>query len=156
MAVDMRSDDHCGRPFLLYKLRTMRRDAESKTGAVWAKIHDERVTLIGRFLRKTRIDEIPQFLNVLKGDMSIVGPRPERPVFVKQLRQCIESYDQRFAVKPGITGLAQVTYHYASSIEDAREKLKYDLMYAQHNTLFMDMKIFLSTVPTVIFARGSR
>lgn len=150
-----RRNDNClGQPFTIYKLRTMRADAEAKTGAVWAQQNDPRVTKVGNFLRKTRIDEIPQFINVLKGEMSIIGPRPERPMFVKQLNDNIPDYDQRFDVKPGITGLAQTRYQYASTVEDTKKKLKYDLLYVKKQNLLMDMSIMWNTVGTVLFARG--
>lgn len=149
-----RKDNCLGQPFTIYKLRTMRADAESKTGAVWAQQNDPRVTKVGNFLRKTRIDEIPQFINVLKGEMSIIGPRPERPVFVKQLNENIVDYDQRFDVKPGITGLAQTRYQYASTVEDTKKKLKYDLLYVKKNSFMMDISIMWNTVGTVLFARG--
>lgn len=155
-ADDRRSDNTFGQPFTIYKLRSMSYNAESKSGPVWAQKNDVRVTWIGRILRKTRVDEIPQFINVIKGEMSIVGPRPERPVFVKQLNENIKHYHRRFDVKPGITGLAQVQFAYASSIEDTRKKLKYDLLYTRRKGLLMDMDIFLNTLRTIIFAKGAR
>ncbi len=144
------------RGFVLYKFRTMRRDAESGTGAVWAQKDDPRITKVGRFLRKSRLDEIPQLLNVLKGDMTFVGPRPERPEFVEKLKEVIPYYSERHSIKPGITGWAQVKYPYGASVEDAVEKLRYDLFYIKHISLFLDLLIILETVKVVIFGRGSR
>ncbi len=153
---DKRDADTLGRPFNIYKFRTMYIDAESRTGAVWAEEDDPRITKIGRFLRKSRFDELPQFLNVLKGEMSIIGPRPERPEFVRDLNKSICSYYRRYHVKPGITGLAQVRYRYASSIEDTKKKVKYDLLYLKRRCLIMDLRIIFHTVETVLFAKGSR
>lgn len=149
------SDNH-GYLFNIYKLRSMRNDAESKSGPVWAKKNDMRITKIGKFLRKTRLDEIPQFINVLKGEMSIIGPRPERPVFVKELNKSIDNYNKRFKIKPGITGLAQVRYKYADTVEDTRKKVKYDLLYIKKMNIFMDAMIFLNTIKTVIFGKGAQ
>jgi exopolysaccharide biosynthesis polyprenyl glycosylphosphotransferase len=143
-----------GRPFALIKFRTMIPDAEKTTGAVWCDDDDPRVTPVGRLLRKTRLDELPQFLNVLKGEMSIVGPRPERPHFVGQLSRALPLYRARHAVKPGITGWAQVRYGYGSSVEDGRIKLEYDLFYVKHASLFMDLLILLHTVRVVLGMRG--
>lgn len=151
-----RSNDNLGQIFNIYKFRTMYSDAEFKSGAVWTKQNDNRITKIGKFLRKTHLDEIPQFINVLKGKMSIIGPRPERPEFVKDLNKSICSYYRRNNIKPGITGLAQVRYRYASSVEDTRKKVKYDLLYLKRKNLFMDTRIILNTVNTVIFAKGAR
>lgn len=142
--------------FVLYKFRTMRQDAESKTGAVWAQKNDSRITRFGRFLRKTRLDEIPQLFNVLRGDMSFIGPRPERPEFTKELKALIPYYSERHVVKPGITGWAQVKYPYGASIEDAVEKLRYDLFYIKHLSLFSELLIMLETIKVVIFGRGGR
>jgi len=142
--------------FLLYKFRTMCQDAESKTGAVWAQKNDPRVTRIGRILRKTRIDEIPQLFNVLKGDMSFVGPRPERPEFVEKLKEKIPYYSKRHSVKPGVTGWAQVRYPYGASVEDALEKLRYDLYYIKNYSLLLDFGIILDTVKVVLFGRGGQ
>jgi len=144
------------RIFNIYKFRTMREDAENNTGAVWAKKHDPRITRIGRLLRKTRVDEIPQLYNVLKGDMSFIGPRPERPEFVKALKVLIPFYSERHFVKPGITGWAQARYSYGASFEDAFEKLRYDLYYIKHMSLFLDMLVMIETVNVVLFGRGSR
>ena len=145
-----------GRDFVLYKFRTMREDAESGTGAVWAQEKDPRVTRIGTFLRKTRIDEIPQLFNVLKGDMSMIGPRPERPEFVEKLKKVIPYYSERHSVKPGVTGWAQVRYPYGASEEDALEKLRYDLYYIKNLSLSFDLMVGLDTVKVVLFMRGGR
>jgi lipopolysaccharide/colanic/teichoic acid biosynthesis glycosyltransferase len=134
-----------GSLFMLYKFRTMYADAEAKTGPVWARKNDDRITRFGALLRKTHLDELPQFMNVLKGDMGIIGPRPERPVFTEQLRSHIRNFDKRLLVKPGITGLAQVRYRYAASIADTRKKLKYDLLYIKKMCITMDMRILLNT-----------
>lgn len=142
-----------GVPFDILKLRTMIKNAESE-GAQWAQKNDSRVTKFGKFLRKSRIDEIPQFFNVFVGEMSVIGPRPERPVFVKELSEEIPFYDTRHIVKPGLTGWAQVMGTYGSSEEDALEKLQYDLYYIKHRNLFMDLSIMLKTISTVIFYRG--
>ena len=139
--------------FKVYKFRSMRNDAE-KHGAQWASKNDARVTKIGKFIRKTRIDEIPQLINVLQGTMSIVGPRPEREVFIKDLEQEIPYYRFRHAVKPGVTGLAQVSYPYGASVEDAVWKHKYDIYYIKHHSALLDFKILLLTVKTVIFGMG--
>lgn len=142
--------------FDLFKFRSMRQDAESGTGAVWAKENDPRVTRIGEFLRKSRIDEIPQLFNVLRGDMSLVGPRPERPEFVQKLSEVIPYYSERHYVKPGVTGWAQVRYPYGASVEDAIEKLRYDLYYIKNISLPFDIMIIMETVKVVLFRRGGR
>lgn len=142
--------------FLLYKFRTMRADAESGTGAVWAQTNDSRVTRIGEFFRKSRIDELPQFFNILCGDMSMVGPRPERPEFVRKLKETIPYYSERHFVKPGVTGWAQVSYPYGASVEDALEKLRYDLYYIKNISLSFDLMIILETIQVVLFRRGAR
>jgi len=144
------------KPFVLYKLRTMRQDAEQGTGAVWAAMADPRVTRLGRFLRKSRIDEIPQLINVLQGDMSLVGPRPERPEFVGELKKIIPYYSERHFVKPGVTGWAQVRYPYGASVEDALEKLRYDLYYIKNISLLFDLLIILKTIRVVLLRKGSR
>ncbi len=144
------------KPFSLLKFRTMRQDAESQSGAVWATENDPRVTRIGRFMRKTRIDEIPQLINVLKGEMSFIGPRPERPEFVEKLKALIPYYSRRHFIKPGVTGWAQVRYPYGSSIEDAVEKLRYDLYYIKNLSPFLDTLIFFETIKVVLFGRGAR
>jgi sugar transferase (PEP-CTERM system associated) len=142
--------------FVLYKFRTMRQDAEKATGAVWAEKHDPRVTKLGRFFRGSRIDEIPQLINVLKGDMSFVGPRPERPEFVEKLKLVIPYYSKRHFIKPGLTGWAQVRYPYGSSVEDAFEKLRYDLYYIKNIGPFLDTLIFFETIKVVLFGFGGR
>lgn len=145
-----------GRPFLVHKFRSMRVDAEAATGAVWAKAgKDPRVTGIGKILRRTRLDELPQLWNVLVGDMSFVGPRPERPEFVKDLTIQIPFYGQRHVVKPGVTGWAQVRYTYGASVEDSLEKLQYDLFYIKNMSLSLDFYIVLETIKTVLMRRGS-
>ncbi|HET6419168.1 MAG TPA: TIGR03013 family XrtA/PEP-CTERM system glycosyltransferase [Geobacteraceae bacterium] len=144
------------RQFVLYKFRTMRADAEKMTGAVWAQKNDPRVTRIGKFLRKTRIDEIPQLYNVLKGDMSFIGPRPERPEFVEKLKEIIPFYSERHFVKPGVTGWAQVKYPYGASVEDAIEKLRYDLYYIKNMSISLDILIILETIKVIIYGRGGR
>lgn len=142
-----------GQAFTIYKLRTMRSDAE-KTGAQWAAKNDARITMVGRFLRKTRIDELPQLWNILRGDMSFVGPRPERPEFIGELSKQVPHYDFRHVVSPGVTGWAQIMYPYGASVEDARRKLEYDLYYIKHTGLLMDLRILFRTVRTVIMAGG--
>jgi exopolysaccharide biosynthesis polyprenyl glycosylphosphotransferase len=145
-----------GRRFTLFKFRSMREDAEAAGAPVWATRRDCRVTRVGRLIRLTRVDEIPQVLNVLKGDMALVGPRPERPAFVEQLGRLIPHYDDRAVVKPGITGWAQVNYPYGASVEDARMKLAYDLYYVRRRSLFLDLLILVATVRVVLFQEGSR
>jgi sugar transferase (PEP-CTERM system associated) len=140
--------------FTLLKFRSMRMDAEADSGAVWSHHGDTRVTAVGRFLRQTRLDELPQLWNVLRGDMCLVGPRPERPEFVQHLTSQIPYYGQRHIVKPGLTGWAQVRYSYGASVEDAMEKLQYDLFYIKHMSLGMDLVIALSTIKTVLTRRG--
>jgi len=142
--------------FILNKFRSMRADAEKDTGPVWSTQQDPRITRIGTFLRKTRLDELPQLYNVLVGHMSFIGPRPERPEFVAELQKQIPFYMERLAVKPGLTGWAQVKYQYGSSVEDAVEKLQYDLYYIKNLSLFLDLLIVLNTVQVVLFARGGR
>ena len=145
-----------GQVFMLYKFRSMREDAEWMTGPVWASEDDPRVTRIGKILRKIRLDETPQMFNVLVGNMSFIGPRPERPVFVNQLKEQIPFYALRFAVKPGITGWAQVKYQYGSTVEDAMEKLQYDLYYVKNISVFLDVLVLLNTIRVVLFSRGAR
>ncbi len=144
-----------GEVFTLLKFRSMRIDAESR-GPTWASQKDPRVTRIGAFLRRVRIDELPQLFNVLQGDMCFVGPRPERPHFVDQLAEVIPFYRDRASVKPGITGWAQVNYPYGASVEDARQKLSYDLYYVKHRSLFLDLLILFATVRVILFQEGSR
>lgn len=144
-----------GRSFELLKWRTMRADAEKLSGPVWASgDNDPRITKLGRFMRKTRLDEVPQLWNVLRGDMSFVGPRPERPHFVQQLREVIPYYEERHSVRPGITGWAQVKFPYGSTLEDAEEKLEYDLFYVKHMSLLLDLAIVLETAKVMALGRG--
>ncbi len=143
-----------GKPFTIFKFRSMRVDAEANVGPRWATEGDDRMTRVGRIIRRFRLDEIPQALNVLRGEMSVVGPRPERPVFVDQLSQKIPFYDLRHYVKPGITGWAQVKYRYGASFEDAYNKLQYDIYYAKHRSLPCDLNILVKTVGIVLFAKG--
>ena len=142
-----------GKLFNIKKFRTMVLDAETN-GAVWAQKNDIRITVFGQFLRNSRLDEIPQFLNILKGEMSMIGPRPERPMFVKELSQVIPFYETRHIVKPGLTGWAQVKARYGSSIDDSLVKLQYDLFYIKHRSFFLDFNIIIKTLSTVIFLRG--
>jgi sugar transferase (PEP-CTERM system associated) len=142
--------------FDILKLRSMRQDAEVAGTAVWAAEQDPRITRIGRFIRKVRIDELPQTWTVLKGEMSFVGPRPERPQFVEQLEDQLPYYAERHMVKPGITGWAQINYPYGASIEDARHKLEYDLYYAKNYSPFLDMLILLQTLRVVLWPTGAR
>jgi len=145
-----------GRPFVLLKFRSMSADAEKDGLARWASSGDARITRVGKFIRKFRIDEFPQLINVLRGDMSFVGPRPERPVFVSELTQKIPFYTERHWVKPGITGWAQIQYQYGASVEDARIKLSYDLYYVKNHGLFLDLLIVLQTVRVILWADGAR
>jgi sugar transferase (PEP-CTERM system associated) len=145
-----------GKGFMCLKFRSMCTDAEKDGVAVWAKKNDSRVTRVGRFIRKTRIDELPQLLSVLKGEMSMVGPRPERPSFVAQLRDQIPFYDVRHSVKPGVTGWAQVRYAYGASVEDALHKHQYDLYYVKNNSLFLDLLVLFETVSVVLFREGAQ
>jgi len=144
-----------GRVFTVHKFRSMRQDAEESTGAVWAKPDDPRTTGLGRFMRRTRLDELPQLWNVLIGDMSFVGPRPERPEFVTTLATQIPYYGQRHVVRPGLTGWAQVRYTYGASVEDALMKLQYDLFYIKNMSLSLDLFIIFSTARTVLLRRGA-
>lgn len=142
-----------GIPFKILKLRTMVKNAE-QNGAVFTTTNDSRVTSFGKFLRKTRIDEIPQFYNILKGEMAVIGPRPERPVFVNEIAEVMPFYETRHVVKPGLTGWAQVNYSYGETIEDSLIKLQYDLYYIKHRSIFLDINIIVKTVSTVLFYRG--
>jgi sugar transferase (PEP-CTERM system associated) len=144
-----------GHPFTMLKFRTMRSDAEA-AGARWAQRDDPRVTRVGRWLRRFRVDELPQLLNVLAGEMGVVGPRPERPEFVAELRKQIPYYDLRHLVPPGITGWAQIRYPYAASLEESREKLQYDLYYVKHLSVRLDLLILFHTAKVVLFGRGAR
>jgi sugar transferase (PEP-CTERM system associated) len=143
-----------GRPFTLLKFRSMRVDAE-EAGPVWARKDDERVTRMGRIIRKIRVDEIPQFWNILRGEMNFVGPRPERPHFVSQLASEIPYYEQRHLIPPGLTGWAQIKYPYGASIEDARQKLQYDLFYVKNQSLILDAIILFETIKIILFGRGA-
>ena len=142
-----------GRHFRIYKFRSMRQDAE-KNGAVWAQKNDARVTKVGAFIRNTRLDELPQLYNVLVGSMSFVGPRPERPEFVTELSQQIPFYDTRHKVKPGLMGWAQLKYPYGASVEDAKNKLQYDLYYTKNHSFLMDMLIMIQTVEIILLGKG--
>jgi exopolysaccharide biosynthesis polyprenyl glycosylphosphotransferase len=145
-----------GQVFHCYKFRTMRSDAEADTGPTWARDDDPRITGIGHFLRRSRFDEIPQLLNVLRGDMAFVGPRPERPEFVEKLGQEIPYYDIRHVARPGITGWAQINYGYGSSVEEAKEKLRYDLYYIRNVSVILDLIIVFRTFRAVLLGRGVR
>jgi exopolysaccharide biosynthesis polyprenyl glycosylphosphotransferase len=144
------------RPFVLLKFRSMREDAESDGMPAWASERDSRITLAGRIIRKIRIDELPQLWNVLKGEMTLIGPRPERPYFVQQFSQTIHFYDYRHAVRPGITGWAQVSFRYGASLEDTRRKLSYDLYYIKNRGLLLDLVILLRTMGVVLRGEGAR
>lgn len=145
-----------GRPFMVTKFRSMRSDAEADGKAVWAQQDDPRVTRVGRFIRRTRIDELPQLFNVLKGDMSFVGPRPERPQFVQELGEKIPYYPHRHRIKPGITGWAQLCYPYGASLHDAKEKLQYDLYYLKNHSVLLDLIILVQTLDVVLVGDGAR
>jgi len=144
------------KPIRIYKFRSMQADAEHNGDAVWAVKNDPRITRVGRFLRKTRIDELPQFFNVMVGELDFVGPRPERPEFVEKLQILIPYYDLRHTVKPGITGWAQVMFHYGSTIEESKEKLQYDLFYIKNMSLKLDLLVLFHTIKIVILGRGAR
>ena len=142
--------------FEMIKFRTMVQDAEKLSGATWATKADPRITRVGRFLRKTRLDELPQFINVIRGEMSLIGPRPERPEFVADLARDIPFYNERHRVKPGLTGWAQLCYQYGSTTDDARMNLQYDLYYVKNASLFLDLVILLETVEVVLWGKGAR
>ena len=142
-----------GKIFKIYKLRSMIINAET-SGAVFATVNDSRVTTFGKFLRKSRLDEVPQFINVLKGDMSVIGPRPERPVFVKEIAEIMPFYETRHVIKPGLTGWAQVNYSYGETINDSLIKLQYDLYYIKHRSIYLDLNIIVKTISTVLFYKG--
>ena len=144
-----------GKPFTLMKFRSMRIDAEAVSGAVWATEDDPRITRVGRFIRKTRLDELPQLFNVLRGHMSLVGPRPERAPFVRDLAERIPYYHQRHIVKPGLTGWAQINYPYGNTMEDALHKLQYDLFYIKNHSVLFDLSILFSTIKTVVLRKGT-
>jgi lipopolysaccharide/colanic/teichoic acid biosynthesis glycosyltransferase len=143
-----------GAKFTIYKLRSMVQNAELNGQAKWATKGDARITKVGNFIRKTRLDELPQVINVLTGEMSMVGPRPERQQFIDKLEQQIPSFDKRLAVKPGLTGWAQVNYGYGSTVEDAKIKLNYDLYYCKHQSLALNFKILLRTFAVVLKMQG--
>jgi len=149
-----RHRDVGGRPFTIYKFRTMRVDAERESGAIWAQREDPRVTPVGRLLRQYRLDELPQLLNVVRGEMNIVGPRPERPTIFAELREHIAEYPLRQRAKPGITGLAQINHHYDRSLDDVRTKVQYDLEYIRRQSLGQDIRIMLKTIPVILLRRG--
>lgn len=144
-----------GRVFKMYKFRSMIQNAEGETGPVWATPNDPRVTRVGRFLRRYRLDELPQLYNVLKGEMSLIGPRPERPWFVDELKNHIEVYEKRFTVRPGVTGLAQVLHHYDSSLSDVEVKTTLDLYYIEHSSFLLDMKILFKTLHVILTGKGA-
>ncbi len=152
---DRRMRDLGGRPFAIYKLRSMAVDAEKRSGAIWASANDARVTRVGKFMRLTRLDEIPQLLNVVKGEMSIVGPRPERPSLFERLARDIDGYPLRQRALPGITGWAQINQAYDSCLEDVRRKVEFDLEYLSRKSLAVDLGIMLKTVPVMVLRRGA-
>lgn len=153
---DRRTLDLPGKPFIIYKFRTMVDGAENQLGPIWARKNDPRVTWVGKILRRLRIDETPQFFNVLKGDMSLIGPRPERPTFVRDLIEEIPEYAMRLRVKPGITGLAQVAHHYDTCLDDVNTKLRYDLEYVRRRGVGTHLSILFRTVWVVFSGRGAR
>jgi lipopolysaccharide/colanic/teichoic acid biosynthesis glycosyltransferase len=139
--------------FEILKFRTMVKNAESN-GAVFTATNDSRITVFGKFMRKTRMDEFPQFINILKGDMAVIGPRPERPIFVKEIAEIMPFYETRHIIKPGLTGWAQVNYSYGETIDDSLIKLQYDLYYIKHRSIYLDLNIAFKTITTVLFYRG--
>lgn len=153
--VERRQEDFFGKPFRVLKFRTMVQDAEKLSGPVWATKDDNRITRLGRILRKSRLDEVPQFVNILRGDMSLVGPRPERPNFVRDLSTKVDDYSHRLSVKPGLTGLAQVENGYDSSVDSVTEKVRFDLHYIRNWSIWSDMKIIARTVVVVITGKGA-
>ena len=153
---DRRKSNVGGMPFRILKFRSMKQDAEAGTGAVWAQKHDPRVTSVGNFLRTTRLDELPQLINVVLGDMNIVGPRPERPSIFAELRDNIDGYQLRQQARPGITGWAQINHSYDQSLDDVRVKIQLDLEYLARQSLAEDFKIMMRTLPVMIFKRGSQ
>jgi len=152
---ERRRQNNYGKLFMVYKFRTMIDNAEKKCGPIWATENDPRITRVGAFLRRMRLDELPQLFNVLKGDMSLIGPRPERPMFIRDLSQRVPHYTARLEVKPGITGLAQVENGYDVSIDSVRHKIAYDLRYIKSWSLWQDIKILLKTVIVVITGKGA-
>ena len=149
-----RVQDLGGKPFRIYKFRTMTVDAEQASGAIWAQKNDPRVTWFGGLLRKSRLDELPQLFNVLRGEMSMVGPRPERPAIFADLRDKVPTYQYRQRTRPGITGLAQINQQYDQNLDDVRRKVAYDLEYIEHQSMMEDLRIMVKTVPVVLFRRG--
>lgn len=149
-----RVQDLGGKPFRIYKFRSMTVDAENESGAVWAEQNDPRVTWFGKGLRKSRLDELPQLFNVLRGEMSIVGPRPERPVIFADLRDKVPTYQYRQRIRPGITGLAQINQQYDQNLDDVRRKVEYDLEYIEHQSMLEDLRIMVKTIPVVLFRKG--
>ena len=145
-----------GRVYDVIKFRSMSVNAESDGKARWATANDSRVTRVGKFIRKTRIDELPQIINVMAGDMAFVGPRPERPEFVRELAEAVPFYEKRHCVKPGITGWAQMNYPYGASMEDTHNKLEFDLYYVKHQSLFLDFLVLLQTAEVILFGKGAR
>ncbi len=145
-----------GKQFMVYKFRTMIPDAEKGSGPVWASCHDPRVTRVGRVLRNLRFDELPQLLNVLRGEMKLIGPRPERPHFVERLAEAVPEYPRRQMVPPGITGLAQVEREYDASVSDVRKKVQYDLFYVQNRSSLLNVKIILKTILVALLGKGAR
>jgi len=145
-----------GKHFKIYKFRTMKVDAEKNSGPVWATKNDNRLTPVGNFLRKSRLDELPQFFNIIQGNMSLIGPRPERPIFVEKFKQEISDYEKRLQIKPGITGLAQVWHRYDETIADVRKKIKYDLLYIKKCCFWTDLRILFRTVRVVLTGSGAR
>jgi lipopolysaccharide/colanic/teichoic acid biosynthesis glycosyltransferase len=150
-----RKVNYGGRPFTIYKFRTMNWQPAAAEAQVWATPDDPRVTRLGRILRQYRLDELPQLFNVLRGDMNIVGPRPEQPNIVLQLREQIQNYEHRHLVRPGITGWAQVNYNYDTSVDDVRRKVAYDLQYVARQSLIEDVRIMLRTAPVILWRRGA-
>lgn len=145
-----------GRVFTIFKFRTMVTNAEASSGAVWAKKDDTRITPFGRFMRKSRLDELPQLINVLIGDMSLIGPRPERPEFASQLQKEFSNFKNRYEVPAGLTGLAQVSANYADSLDSYQKKLQYDLEYVNNRSFFLDLKIILKTALVILTGRGAQ
>jgi lipopolysaccharide/colanic/teichoic acid biosynthesis glycosyltransferase len=149
-----RRHDLGGKPFTIYKFRTMQAEAERHSGAVWATRNDPRVTGVGRILRQYRLDELPQLINVLRGEMSVVGPRPERPTIFAELRESIPDYKLRQRARPGITGLAQVLQQYDSCLEDVQRKVEFDLQYVRRQSFWQDLKIMIETIPVILLRKG--
>jgi lipopolysaccharide/colanic/teichoic acid biosynthesis glycosyltransferase len=151
-----RVHDHGGKPFVMYKFRTMRQARPGEDAQVWASENDPRITTVGRFLRRTRLDELPQLINVLRGEMNVVGPRPEQPEIFQSLRSEVQDYAWRQRVRPGITGRAQVSLGYDSSVEDVRRKVQEDLTYIERQSVLEDVRIMAMTVPVMLLRKGSR